>query len=79
MTGVIPPPEERRRRRYAQTGVMDAGDGHIVFGAEGGRVIVMCDRGDIVLGRHDQDLFARHLFRAMAAAEVAVEEIEVPF
>lgn len=77
--GVIPRPEDRQPRHYTQTGCMDAGDGHIIFGAEGPRVIVMCDRGDIVLSHHDQDTFARHLFRAMDAAAITLDAAEVPY
>jgi hypothetical protein len=71
--GVIPHPEDREPRRYTPTGEMDAGDGHISFGAEGDKVAVMCDGGDIVLSRTDQDLFARHLFRAMDVADLTVD------
>ena len=77
--GVMPLPKDRQPRRYTQTGVMDAGDGHIVFGAERGDVVILCDGGDIVLGPPDQDIFARHLFRAMNAAEVYLAGTEVPF
>ena len=89
-SGVIPRPEDREpprllvrddrppRQPFTQTGAMDAGDGHIVFGHEGPRVIVMCDHGDIVFGPSDQDTFARQLFRAMECAEV-ISAAEMPF
>ena len=62
---------------YTQTGEMDAGDGHIVFGHEGRRVVILCDHGDIDLNLADQDVFARHLFRAMDRAQCA--DVDVPF
>lgn len=75
-SGVIPRPEDREPRRFTQTGAMDAGDGHIVFAAEGPMVVIVSDGGDIVLSRDDQDRFARHLFRAMDVADLGGE---VPF
>ena len=76
-SGVIPRPEDRQPQRYIQTGAMDAGDGHIIFGAEARCVVIMCDRGDIVLTIADQDVFARQLFRAIDRAQAA--DTEVPF
>jgi hypothetical protein len=59
-------------KRYTPTGEMDADGTHISFGAEGDKVVVMCDGGDIVLSRADQDLFARHYFRAVGVADLDV-------
>jgi hypothetical protein len=76
--GVIPPPEERRPRpRFVQTGEMDAGTSRIVFGAEGQTVVIVTS-DDIVLGPEEQDLFARHYFRAVCAAEARTLS-QVPF
>jgi hypothetical protein len=75
--GVIPAPEERKPD-FTQTGVMYAGPVQIVFGTEGDRVVLIIGP-DIVLDRHEQDLFARHLFRAMTLAEERGEPPGAPF
>ena len=77
--GVIPRHKDRQPRAvFRQTSEMSArGGAQVAFGYEGTAVVIVTTE-DIVLGRDDQDEFARHYFRAVTAAE-PLEVTEAPF